>query len=126
MDWKGLLAYITGDIDEELRLRNEYLAAENRILGIRSNCRNPSDMFSPSNQSVSQSSSFSAKHLCGIQFDNTSSIITENAGIKEKATASSFHRRRRKTAPGLSVAGNDWAACCASTIAPLRRKNFQL
>jgi hypothetical protein len=32
MDWKKLLAYITGSVDEELLLRNEYLAAENRIL----------------------------------------------------------------------------------------------
>ena len=32
MDWPRLLAYITGTVDQELILRNEYLAAENRIL----------------------------------------------------------------------------------------------
>lgn len=32
MGWKRLLAYITGSVDEELLLRNEYLVAENRIL----------------------------------------------------------------------------------------------
>src|SRR5919109_1387090 len=32
MDWKPLLAYITGSVDQELLLRNEYLVAENRIL----------------------------------------------------------------------------------------------
>ncbi len=32
MDWKKLLAYITGSVDQELLLRNEYVAAENRIL----------------------------------------------------------------------------------------------
>ena len=32
MDWKALLAYITGSVDQELRLRNAYLATENRIL----------------------------------------------------------------------------------------------
>jgi putative transposase len=32
MPWKKLLANITGSIDEELRLRNEYLVIENRIL----------------------------------------------------------------------------------------------
>jgi hypothetical protein len=32
MDWKQLLASIAGSIDEELRLRNAYLAAENRSL----------------------------------------------------------------------------------------------
>ena len=32
MDWKTLLGYISGSVDEELLLRNEYLVAENRIL----------------------------------------------------------------------------------------------
>ena len=32
MDWKQLLGSITGSVDQELRVRNEYLAAENRIL----------------------------------------------------------------------------------------------
>src|SRR2546425_7363173 len=32
MDWKQLLAYITGTVDQELLLRNEYLVTENRIL----------------------------------------------------------------------------------------------
>jgi putative transposase len=32
MDWKTLLAYITGSVDQELLLRNAYLLAENRIL----------------------------------------------------------------------------------------------
>jgi len=32
MDWKTLLAYITGSVDQELLLRNEYLVTENRIL----------------------------------------------------------------------------------------------
>ena len=32
MDWTTLLAYISGSVDEELMLRNEYLVAENRIL----------------------------------------------------------------------------------------------
>ena len=32
MPWKKLLTYISGSIDEELLQRNEYLAAENRIL----------------------------------------------------------------------------------------------
>jgi len=32
MDWKTMLAYISGSVDEELLLRNEYLVVENRIL----------------------------------------------------------------------------------------------
>jgi hypothetical protein len=32
MDWARVLAYVTGTVDQELLGRNEYLAAENRIL----------------------------------------------------------------------------------------------
>ena len=32
MDWKHLLVSITGTVDQELLLRNEYLVTENRIL----------------------------------------------------------------------------------------------
>src|SRR2546427_8895881 len=32
MDWKTLLAYITGTVDQELLVRNEYLVTENRIV----------------------------------------------------------------------------------------------
>ncbi len=32
MDWKRLLAYISGSVDEDLLLRNEYLVTENRVL----------------------------------------------------------------------------------------------
>ena len=32
MVWAHLLAYVTGTVNKELLLRNEYLAAENRIL----------------------------------------------------------------------------------------------
>src|SRR5450755_1479568 len=32
MDWPRILAYITGTVDQELLLRNEYLVAENRMM----------------------------------------------------------------------------------------------
>jgi hypothetical protein len=32
MDWKHLLAYITGSVDQELLVRHESLVTENRIL----------------------------------------------------------------------------------------------
>jgi putative transposase len=35
MEWARILAYITGTVDQELLLRNEYLAAENRILKVQ-------------------------------------------------------------------------------------------
>jgi hypothetical protein len=32
MDWRRILAYVTGTVDQELLAQNEYLAAENRTL----------------------------------------------------------------------------------------------
>ena len=32
MDWARILTYVTGTVDQELLARNEYLAAENRIM----------------------------------------------------------------------------------------------
>ena len=39
MDWTRILAYVTGTVDQELLTRNEYLAAENRILKVQLNGR---------------------------------------------------------------------------------------
>src|ERR1700710_3076168 len=39
MDWARILAYVTGTVDQELLARNEYLAAENRILKVQLNGR---------------------------------------------------------------------------------------
>ena len=39
MDWARSLAYVTGTVDQELLARNEYLAAENRILTAQLNGR---------------------------------------------------------------------------------------
>jgi hypothetical protein len=41
MDWKKLLGSVTKSVDEELRLRNAYLVAENRILRQQINGRMP-------------------------------------------------------------------------------------
>jgi len=39
MNWARVLAYVTGTVDQELLARNEYLAAENRILKAKLNGR---------------------------------------------------------------------------------------
>jgi hypothetical protein len=41
MPWARLLAYVTGTVNQEFLLRNEYLAAENRILRSQINGRLP-------------------------------------------------------------------------------------
>ena len=38
MEWARMLAYVTGTVDQELLLQNEYLAAENRM-AIDRKCR---------------------------------------------------------------------------------------
>jgi hypothetical protein len=43
MEWARILAYITGTVDQELLLRNEYLAAENGILKAQLKGRPPSE-----------------------------------------------------------------------------------
>src|ERR1700726_3569716 len=35
MEWARILAYITGTVDQQLLLRNEYLVAENQILKVQ-------------------------------------------------------------------------------------------
>ena len=35
MDWARILAYVTGTVNQELLARNEYLAAENRIMKVQ-------------------------------------------------------------------------------------------
>jgi hypothetical protein len=40
MDWARILAHVTGTVDQELLARNEYLAAENRIMSqVQGRCR---------------------------------------------------------------------------------------
>jgi hypothetical protein len=39
MDWKQLLGHMTGPVDEELRRRNAYLEAENRVMRYRIKAR---------------------------------------------------------------------------------------
>ena len=42
-NWLRLLGYVTGLVNQELLLRNEYLVAENRILKARINGRSESE-----------------------------------------------------------------------------------
>src|SRR6202040_3412249 len=76
--WVRLLAYVTGSVNQELLLQNEYLAAENRIL----------------RDSVSAAAFHSREFECRIwQSEGTSGpIIRERPG-----RGSSMRQRRRKS-----------------------------
>jgi len=39
MEWARILAYITATVDQELHLRNEYLAAEKALAAFLDRCR---------------------------------------------------------------------------------------
>jgi hypothetical protein len=39
MEWARILAYITATVDQELLLRNEYLAAEKALAALLDRCR---------------------------------------------------------------------------------------
>jgi hypothetical protein len=59
MDWKTMLAYISGSVDEALLLRNEYLAAENRSL--RDQIKGRVQLTDPSARPWPQSAKSSAR-----------------------------------------------------------------
>ena len=63
MEWARILAYITGSVNEELLLRNEYLATENRILKAQIKGRL---VQSKNSSSLAQASVRSAKASIGL------------------------------------------------------------
>jgi Homeodomain-like domain len=52
MHWKKVLSYVTGSVDQELLLRNEYLVVENRIL--RSQIQGPLRLKDSERQSLAE------------------------------------------------------------------------
>ena len=124
MDWKTMLAYISGSVDEELLLRNEYLVAENRILreqfqgrlrltdgqrrtmaeiGKRlgkqaldeiANMVKPETMLGRHRKLVRRSST--APRIARIRVDRGSTTKTKSR--------SSWYASRRKTAHGVTIA----------------------
>jgi hypothetical protein len=64
MIWARMLAYITGTADQELLLRNEYLAGENRILRAQIKGRLLSKAFHLRRWPISANVAFSASDTC--------------------------------------------------------------
>src|SRR6266704_2591154 len=80
MDWKKLLGSITVSVDQELRLRNEYLAAENRLLRQQINGRVP---LTDSDR----------KALAGIGQQLGKKVLTELATIAKPDTILAWHHK---------------------------------
>jgi putative transposase len=88
MDWAHILAYTTGTVDQELLRRNEYLAAENRILRAQLNgCLPLSDAERAT--------------LGGIGFRLGRKALSEVATVARPETiARKFERSRARRVPG--------------------------
>ena len=123
MLWARLLAYVSGTVNQELLLRNEYLAAEKRILKaqikgrlLRSEEEKATRMQNAggdqSKRNAWQSSSYLESLRCGEPCGNICCITMKRGTIRAKAIGSCFLlRRRQEGTREQCCAGNDWAAC---------------
>jgi hypothetical protein len=80
MDWKKLLESITAPVDEELRLRNAYLVAENRIL--RQQVRGRVQLTNSDRQALAE---------IGVKLGKKA--LEEIATVVKPATILAWHRR---------------------------------
>jgi putative transposase len=96
MDWKHLLAYITGSVDQELLLRNEYLVTENRIL--RNQLKNRVRL----NDSERKTLAEIGKKLSRQTLEEVSSIVKPDTILAwhRKLIAQKFDGSAQRKAPG--------------------------
>ena len=68
-EWARLLAYVTGLVNQQLLLRNEYLAAENRILRAqlpkRLRLTDSAEMYAGRNRKTARPQGAGASRVCG-------------------------------------------------------------
>ena len=96
MDWKRVLAYITGTVDQELLLRNEYLAAENRIL--RGQIKGRLRLTDPERKTLAEL----GKRLGRRVLQEVAQIVTPDTilGWYRKLIAKKFDGSQKRRAPG--------------------------
>lgn len=94
--WVRLLAYVTGAVNQELLLRNEYLAAENRIL--RSNLPSRFRLTNPERVTLAEI----AKRLGRKALREVATVATPDTilGWYRKLVAEKFDGSRHRTYPG--------------------------
>jgi hypothetical protein len=105
MDWKKLLAYISGSVDQELLLRNAYLATENRIL--RQQIKGRVHLTDGERTALAEM----GKRLGKKALDEVANI-TRGREIWCCCPRQSTGRCGK----ALCDAGNDWADCSSTTI----------
>jgi putative transposase len=96
MDWKTLLAYISGSVDEELLLRNEYLTAENRIL--RAQIKGRMQLTDAERQTLAEI----AKKLGKKALEDVAQIVKPDTILawQRKLAANKFDGSTRRKSPG--------------------------
>jgi transposase InsO family protein len=96
MDWTTLLAYISGSVDEELLLRNEYLVAENRIL--RDQIKGRIQLSDAERQTLAEI----GKKLGKKALEEVATIVKPDTilGWQRKLAADKFNGSEQRKSPG--------------------------
>ena len=117
MDWARILAFVTGMVDQELLARNEYLAAEYRIVKAqlkgRLSSRMPSEPRS-ARSVIDWAARFSARWSMWPgrrpSWPGTASSWPANSMVRRPVEApAGLPRVRPSAATGLFNAASDWA-----------------
>ncbi len=98
MNWKKLLVYITGSVDRELLLRNEYLVTENRIL--RNQLQGRLRLTDGERRTLAEI----GKQLGKRALEEVASIVSPDTilGWHRKLLARKFDGSKNRTYPGRS------------------------
>jgi putative transposase len=96
VDWTMLLAYISGSVDEELLLRNEYLVAENRIL--RDQIKGRIQLSDAARQTLAEIGKKLGKHA----LEEVATIVKPDTilGWHRKLAAAKFDGADQRKSPG--------------------------
>ncbi len=96
MDWRTMLAHITGSVDEGLRLRNQYLLAENRIL--RAHLPSKPKLTDPERKTLAEI----GKELGRKALAEVATLVTPETilGWHRKLVAKKFDGSKKRGTPG--------------------------
>ena len=112
MNWKRLLAYITGSVDDELRLRVEYLVTENRIL--RDQIKGRVRLTDPERISLAEI----GKRLGRKSLEEVAQIVRPEPilGWYRALIARKFDGSKNRAAVGRATTAQRRIWCCSTTF----------
>jgi putative transposase len=117
MDWKQLLVSITRSVDQELRLRNEYLASENRLL--RNQIKDHVQLSDGDRQALAESGQKLGKQALG-EIATIAKPETIFAWYRKFVTRKGDGLKQRKLldVPALTKSWRPWWCVWLERIAP--------